>query len=803
MLIQQYNSLNISPIKLKKMDTNNNRNNNNQLNSTLLPDLADKAKPRPSFKSSQIKLGVQSFKQQKPASEVWIDGPKSDIVPTKPKILTPSSDLNLNEIWIDGPNANLVTPAGLNSFEQISTYFNVIRDRYTTDIEQTKPKKQQLKSESSESLACLDRQLLRQLNEHDATIENVFRAEAAANRGKASELDADSRPISLLSFHSTQNDTESLKSSTISNAITTCDTQQDSDNSPIEDVLSDDDDESDEASLELVAEESNYKQKLAHMKQASECMKPCKEMASLQKTLETFLSMNQQQNLIQVKPVSRTVLTPATDLTKMFQQQQAPIESSEREVAKRLSRILSPTFERPEIARGVKNHPKHLSISSIGSSLCSTSASNSSANSSSSQSPNSSCTSACNQQQQQQSNTMASHVIPPLLHSSPIQQKLANLESTNIETFDMYSEPFDTYHDNNNNNNNRSQLGRLISPVRPSGPVKVVDNTYNQMITPTKPTRQSQTQNQNQRLFFNFNNNNQFMIDANTPENTKKSNQQQKRQQQINFNSMSVPSSPSMKYRSSSSSSRPNKQNQFTTPQPVIKILKQTAHSLLTGGASTCTGNPVQHNQLFNHQQRSESTQSLAYEVQDTTPAPRTPLKAESSLKKESILNRLFRHRPKSKDVKAPSTGTIPDTGLNREQTFSHHQSHITLESHPMAKNKTNTCFGLSSSSSASSTSSAESYSVTGSSTRTSHSHNQMRSSQHGVRYQRLPLCEQLSSSGYESFANEGSQNGDGSESTSSNFKLNSQRINHFSSQTKFMGYSLSRSHQHQHQLPI
>ena len=60
----------------------------------------------------------------------------------------------------------------------------------------------------------------------------------------------------------------------------------------------------------------SYKQKLADMRQACEGMKPCREMASLQRTLETFLDQNR---LLQVKPVSRAVLAAATDLSRVLE----------------------------------------------------------------------------------------------------------------------------------------------------------------------------------------------------------------------------------------------------------------------------------------------------------------------------------------------------------------------------------------------------------------------------------------------------------------------------------------------------
>jgi len=108
---------------------------------------------------------------------------------------------------------------GCKGFDQIASYFNVIRERYDehnrllmdTKLNKREQQVQLPESGSTESLGCLDRQLLRQLNEHDATIENVFRAEGQQGAG-------DSRPISLLSCHS-NNDTESVGSA-VSNVIT-------------------------------------------------------------------------------------------------------------------------------------------------------------------------------------------------------------------------------------------------------------------------------------------------------------------------------------------------------------------------------------------------------------------------------------------------------------------------------------------------------------------------------------------------------------------------------------------------------
>ena len=100
---------------------------------------------------------------------------------------------------------------------------------------------------------------------------------------------------------------------------------------------------------------------------------------------------------------------------------------------------------------------------------------------------------------------------------------------------------------------------------------------------------------------------------------------------------ISAPSSPSTQTKPKPP---PHQHQHQHTPQPVLKMLKQTA-SLLTGHAMPCSGvNPPQ-------------------KTCDT--------------KKNSLLNRLFK-RPKSKDV---------------TPTFSHHQSHMTSE---RQQPKQNTC---------------------------------------------------------------------------------------------------------------
>jgi len=158
----------------------------------------------------------------------------------------------------------------------------------------------------------------------------------------------------------------------------------------------------------------------------------------------------------------------------------------------------------------------------------------------------------------------------------------------------------------------------------------------------------------NNRLFYNFNNNsNNLAISLpGTPlhatTHLSKPNKINKKYQHIyKVDSHSVPSSPNYSRRSSIKT-----QKEPNQPQPVIRILKQTASKLtgsVTGGCGGMLGSSSMEN--------SNSISSIAYsrklKYADTTQA--------TNLKKESILNKIFKCS-KSKDV---------------QQEFSHHQKRM------------------------------------------------------------------------------------------------------------------------------
>ena len=126
-------------------------------------------------------------------------------------------------------------------------------------------------------------------------------------------VNIDSRPISLLSFHSTC-DSVSIKSMT-----------SDSKTSKNENDLSEDDGQS-LTDNEVRSDLLSYEEKLENLKQSSNEMifkKSSKEMESLHKTLESFLNM---ETMMKMKPINRTVLTTANDLTKLA----CPVSQNQR-----------------------------------------------------------------------------------------------------------------------------------------------------------------------------------------------------------------------------------------------------------------------------------------------------------------------------------------------------------------------------------------------------------------------------------------------------------------------------------------
>jgi len=237
--------------------------------------------------------------------EIWIDGPHEKMTRklTNPNlILTPPEVIkDTKEIWIDGPNADLKSNDNAFNEEMISSFFDTFKERIelahnnnntnTSNINKNDKALPKNKSESSESLECLDQQLLRQLNEHDMdAIDTVFK------------LDSNSRPISLLSVNSY--DASSASISTSNSATTFTNTDQE--------ILGND------LNKNSTSNNLTFKQKLEDLKASTDQMvfrQSCKQMESLHKTLESFLNLDQSSKMtMMMKPIKSTVLAAAYDL---------------------------------------------------------------------------------------------------------------------------------------------------------------------------------------------------------------------------------------------------------------------------------------------------------------------------------------------------------------------------------------------------------------------------------------------------------------------------------------------------------
>lgn len=249
-----------------KLDKNNNQKNMVQYSSSI------------SGTPSRLKLGLGNKNYNN--AEIWIDGPKSktNVSPVN-KILTPGESINFNEIWIDGPRAMRKTKSknrhSIDQTQKINSYFESIKD---------------MRFDSTNSDECLDKALLKQINDQDADlIENfIFSG------------DSNSRPISLLSVNST--DTYS----TATNSTT---------------------------SSEFNKSESNYIKKLEDLKTSYDKMifkQTFEPMESLHKTLESFLNLDHQ-------------IVTSHQNYRDLDSFERPIRMSVHEKEKRLSRILSPT----------------------------------------------------------------------------------------------------------------------------------------------------------------------------------------------------------------------------------------------------------------------------------------------------------------------------------------------------------------------------------------------------------------------------------------------------------------------------
>jgi hypothetical protein len=228
-----------------------------------------------------------------PKNEIWIDGPNEKMTRklTNPNLIltSPEAIKATKEIWIDGPNAdfksneNSAFRSDINKNEIISNFFDTFKEKNENKID------------SSESLECLDQQLLRQLNEQDMdAIDTVFK------------LDSSSRPISLLSVNSYDPSSASMSTSVSGTTLT---------NNEHEMANHD---------LRKNEETSNnnltFKQKLEDLKASTDQMvfrQSCKQMESLHKTLESFLNLDQSSKMtMMMKPIKSTVLAAAYDLKK-------------------------------------------------------------------------------------------------------------------------------------------------------------------------------------------------------------------------------------------------------------------------------------------------------------------------------------------------------------------------------------------------------------------------------------------------------------------------------------------------------
>jgi trimeric autotransporter adhesin len=447
--------------------------NNNQLLLTKPTDRINKPKLGvfSNYYNSKNRSSSSSSSSNEPITtltkpnEIWIDGPKNsasnhhqELRQLATKILTPSlNDIKLNEIWIDGPKCSKLKTVGV--------------------VES-----------SFESLECLDRQLLKQLNDHDMDMHD------SVNLNRINSSTDSSRPISLLSVKS--NDTTNNSISTVSSLITLKEDPSSSSSSLVEETSG-----------------HSYKQKLEDLKQSYDQMifkQSYKEMESLHKTLETFLNLDQTSKLkMMMKPIKSTVLTPACDLNKQFttnmdslsSQKSQTTKMTTNEKEKRLSRILSPTRFRP--TPQIPNH------SSSSSSTTTTSSDSSSSSSSSS----SSCSSVV------LSSPNTNNYSIPLKHltSSPIiASKRTALSPVSFEKFSplftkinnnnsnneqQYSEPFDNL--NRTIEKNLNQILKNSSNNDLNNSLLLVKN-----INASRPLHNRMSKNETNRLFYNFNNQN-------------------------------------------------------------------------------------------------------------------------------------------------------------------------------------------------------------------------------------------------------------------------------------------------------
>lgn len=450
-----------------------------------------------SSRTGRIKLGVSSnvglYRSSSTSShshsnEIWIDGPKSTPMSTTNKPLksplTPPDALDMNEIWIDGPNAGQRQP---NDTHRLATYLQSLRllnDGKFSAFDYADHHHNRATA-MTESLEQIDRELLNQLNKHDADIKDtVFK------------LESNSRPISLLSVNSNV-DNASIATNT---SLTT--TTNDSDFIGKQHNLLNRDDLSHTSSSSSSSSSSNvtvencvsYRQKLEDLKTSYDqtvFKQTYKPMESLHKTLESFLNL-EQSSKFKMKQIKSTMLYPVNDLLVQPQPMQQPKSDLSRidnylnsvklaesakiggimsplrasgpgahqsDKEKRLSRILSPTRFRPapNVTQLVMMNPPSTTtttattanssspVKPTSPSGCSSSSSSSTCSSSSSASltppnftPNSSFYQDINYSIPFSSSTSSSSSVSYLNHKN-----LASSTTVTTSSSNQYSEPFD------------------------------------------------------------------------------------------------------------------------------------------------------------------------------------------------------------------------------------------------------------------------------------------------------------------------------------------------------------------------
>lgn len=681
--------------------------------------------------SSSSSTSIQNRSPQI-SKEIWIDGPNNFInTPPPPapfntlqttktsnnsknklNILTPPDGINLNEIWIDGPYSNNSKSKKqphqpVDNLHLINKYFDTIKDANNQP-----PMENNLKSDSFESLECLDRELLRQLNEQDMDIiDTVYK------------LDSNSRPISLLSVNSNDTATTSnTTSTTTSNSL-----MLNSNNDP-------------NAQYNPNESQHSIQQKLQDLKTSYDQMifkQSYKQMESLHKTLESFLNLDQSSKFkLRMKQINSTMLAPANDLKsncfllkstvndqqKLNQNRTSSpshviperersrdlngldslkndlLAMSDREKDKRLSRILSPTRFRPapQIPQQivldptnilptsdiVSNNENQSAASPAGSSSSSSTLSSSSPSSSSSCSSSSSSSPAASSIMSSSSTydrklQSVNYSVPMPLQSTPnsnintsyysTSSCLTNSLNSNNNSMNQYAEPFDNI---NTSLNCQQKMVKKVNSTNSNRLFFNFNNNSNGISLPSSPAHAPL--NQSPMRFNNVGNGfatNKRIINLNSADNSSYSSGSSS----TSSSSVSVPSTP-----------RVNRKQNHHQPQqqPVLKILKQTAN-LLTGSVANSVG------------------VCGGAGVNSTNSVGKCPKDAYTPVSTPSILNRLF-NRSKSKDklrLNQDIGSLMTNSNFNRSNEYSYDNSRA-IHNSTTALNDYLTCSSSSSASS-------------------------------------------------------------------------------------------------------